>query len=84
MHLGKQRGGKFDRTRWRVRSHAIGRVRSTKSLSGPLLDSNRTSGVTRPVSHDRTRPIDKVALWNLSGQRPDAGTVASGRGVKRV
>jgi hypothetical protein len=32
---------RFDRTRWRVRS--------MKSLSGPLLDSNRTSGVTRPV-----------------------------------
>jgi hypothetical protein len=41
--------GRFDRTRWRVRSHATGRVRSMKSLSGPLLDSNRTPGVTRPV-----------------------------------
>jgi hypothetical protein len=39
---------------------------------------------TRPVSHDRTRPVDKVTLWNFSGQRPDAGTVASSRGVKRV
>jgi hypothetical protein len=83
-HLGEQCGGKFDRTRWRVRSHATGRVRSTKSLSGPLLDSNRTPSVTRLVSHDWTRPVDKVALRNLSGQRPDAGTVVSGRGMEHV
>jgi hypothetical protein len=84
MHPGEQHGGKFDRTQWRVWSHATGRVRSMKSLSGPLLDSNRMPGVTRLVSHDQTRPVDKVALLNLSGQRPDAGTVASGRDVKRV
>jgi hypothetical protein len=33
---------------------------------------------------DWTHPVDKVALWNLSGQRPNAGTVASGYGVERV
>jgi hypothetical protein len=27
-----------------------GRVRSANSLSGPLLDSNRMPGVTRPVN----------------------------------
>jgi hypothetical protein len=42
--------GRFDRTRWRIRSHATGHVRSTKSLSGPFLDSNQTSRATRPVS----------------------------------
>jgi hypothetical protein len=42
--------GRFDRTRWRVRSHATGRIWSTKSPSGPLLDSNQTPGVTRPVN----------------------------------
>jgi hypothetical protein len=36
--------GRFDRMWWRVR------VWLTKSLSGPLLDSNQTSGVTRPVN----------------------------------
>jgi hypothetical protein len=38
--------GRFDRTWWRVRSHATGRVRSTKSLSGPFLYSNQTPRVT--------------------------------------
>jgi hypothetical protein len=47
----------------------------------------------RPVTHpgnntclraDQTRLADKVALWNLSRQQPDAGTVASGCGMERV
>jgi hypothetical protein len=42
--------GRFDRTPGRVRSHATGRVRSTKSLSRPFLYSNRTPRVTRSVS----------------------------------
>jgi hypothetical protein len=46
--------GRFDRTQWRVRSVTIERVRSTKSLSGPLLDSNRTPGVTHPVNSSVT------------------------------
>jgi hypothetical protein len=46
--------GRFDRTQWCVQSHAIGRIRSTKSLSGPLLDSNRTPAITCPVNSSVT------------------------------
>jgi hypothetical protein len=71
--------GRFDQTRWRVRSVTIGRVRSTKSLSGPLLDSNRTLGVARPVNssvtsghaltkkvmfHDRWRSNERNLKWD--------------------
>jgi hypothetical protein len=42
--------GRVDRMPGRVRSHATGHVRSTKSLSGPFLYSNRTPRVTRPVN----------------------------------
>jgi hypothetical protein len=55
-HPGEQRGGKFDRTRWRVRSHATRRVRSTKSLCGTSLDSDRTLALSRPV-----------VAWSASG-----------------
>jgi hypothetical protein len=55
-HPGEQRGGKFDRTWWRIRSHATGRVRSTKSLSETSLDSDRTLALSRPV-----------VVWSASG-----------------
>jgi hypothetical protein len=38
----------------------------------------------RLVTCDQTRLVNKVALWNLSGQRSDAGTIASGCGIERI
>jgi hypothetical protein len=51
-HPGEQRGGKFDRTWWRVWSHATGR----KSLSGSSLDSDWTLALSYPV-----------VTWSASG-----------------
>jgi hypothetical protein len=56
-HPGNNACLRADRTRWRVRSRAIGRVWSTKSLSGTSLDSNRTLALSRPV-----------VAWSTSGQ----------------
>jgi hypothetical protein len=71
--------GRFDQTRWRVRSVTIGHVRSTKLLSGPLLDSNQTLSVTRSVNssvasghaltkkvtfHDRWRSNEQNLKWD--------------------
>jgi hypothetical protein len=69
-----------DQTRWRVRSRATGRVRSTKLLSGPLLDFNRTPGVTRPVI---SSVASGFAFSVVAQVRPDA-VVASGRSDLRV
>jgi hypothetical protein len=33
----------------------------------------------RPVSHDRTSPVDEVSFWTLAGLKPDAGCNASGQ-----
>jgi hypothetical protein len=63
---------RIDWMRWCVRSVTIGRVRSTKSLSGPLLDSNRTPGVTRPVNssvasgHALTKKVTFHDRWRLN------------------
>jgi hypothetical protein len=40
--------------------------------------------VAHPVMWDQMHLVDKVALWNLSGQWPDTDTVVSGCGVERV
>jgi hypothetical protein len=56
-HLGNNACLRADRTRWRTRSRAIGRVRSTKSLSGTSLDNDRTLALSRPV-----------VAWSASGQ----------------
>jgi hypothetical protein len=58
------------------------RVRSRTQESS--VEESLIGRDARLVSHDQTRPVNKVTLWNLSGLRLDAGTVASGRGVKRV
>jgi hypothetical protein len=34
--------------------------------------------VARPVSYDRTRPVDKNALWTLSVLKSDAECSAAG------
>jgi hypothetical protein len=58
--------GRFDRTQWRIRS--------MKSLSGPLLDSNRTLGVTRPVNssvasgHALTKKVTFHDRWRSNEQ----------------
>jgi hypothetical protein len=40
--------------------------------------------VARPVSHDRTRLVDKIALWTLSILKSDVGCAASGQYKRRV
>jgi hypothetical protein len=47
---------KANRTWWGIRSRAIGRVWSTKSLSGTSLDSDRTLALSHPV-----------VAWSVSG-----------------
>jgi hypothetical protein len=68
-----------DRTRWRVRSRAIGRVRSTKSLCRTSLDSDRTLTLLRPVMAwsasgraSYARVVCELRVWSVSLARPVA------------
>jgi hypothetical protein len=72
--------GRFDRKWWRVRLHTTRRVRSTKSLFGPLLDSNRMPGVTRPVN---SSVASGHAFGDIAQVQPDA-VAASGQSDLRV
>jgi hypothetical protein len=55
-HLENNASLKANWTWWGIRSRAIGRVRSTKSLSRTSLDSDRTLALSHPV-----------VVWSASG-----------------
>jgi hypothetical protein len=68
-HPGNSSCLRADRTWWRVRLRAIGRVWSTKSLSRTSLDSDRTLALSCPVV---VWSVFHRMVSNANQWRPDA------------
>jgi hypothetical protein len=82
-HLENSASLRADRTRWRVRSRATGRIRSTKSLSGTSLDSDWTLALSHPVmtwsasGHTLPESVTFCDSWKSNEQDSKKGHVAS-------